>query len=87
MTIATDNVDEELISQPRRWDIKFVRRFMIVFGLVSSVFDCLTFGALIWWQANVEQFRAGWFVESVVSASLIVLVVRSRRPLFQKRPR
>jgi Mg2+-importing ATPase len=86
MTIANDSVDEESVRQPRRWDIAFIRRFMIVFGLVSSIFDYLTFGALIWTKTTIEQFRAGWFVESVVSAALIVLVIRSRRPLFKTRP-
>ena len=86
MTIASDDVDPELVEQPRRWDIHFIRRFMIVFGLVSSVFDYLTFGVLFWLNATVEQFRAGWFIESIASAALIVLVVRTRRPFFKSRP-
>jgi len=86
MTIASDDVDPELVERPRRWDIHFIRRFMIVFGLVSSVFDYLTFGVLIWLNASVEQFRAGWFIESIASAALIVLVVRTRRPFFKSRP-
>jgi Mg2+-importing ATPase len=86
MTIASDNVDPELVQVPRRWDIRFIRRFMVVFGLVSSVFDYLTFGVLFWLNATVAQFRTGWFIESIVSASLIVLVVRSRRPFFKSRP-
>jgi Mg2+-importing ATPase len=86
MAIAGDDVDPELVERPRRWDIHFIRRFMIVFGLVSSVFDYLTFGVLIWLNASVEQFRAGWFIESIASAALIVLVVRTRRPFFKSRP-
>ena len=86
MTIASDDVDPELTERPRRWDIRFIRRFMTVFGLVSSVFDFLTFGVLIWLNATVEQFRAGWFIESIASAALIVLVVRTRRPFFRSRP-
>jgi Mg2+-importing ATPase len=86
MTIAGDNVDLELVQAPRRWDIGFIRRFMIVFGLISSVFDYLTFGVLFWLNTTVAQFRTGWFIESIVSASLIVLVVRSRRPFFKSRP-
>ena len=86
MTIAGDNVDAELVEAPRRWDIKFIRRFMLVFGTLSSLFDCLTFAVLIWLGATMEQFRTGWFIESIVSASLIVLVVRSRRPFFKSRP-
>ncbi len=87
MTIATDRVDPELISKPRRWDIKFIRRFMITFGILSSIFDYSTFGVLIYiLNANQDQFRTGWFVESVVSASIIVLVIRTRRPLFKSPP-
>jgi Mg2+-importing ATPase len=86
MTIAGDSVDPELTDRPRRWNIRFIRRFMIVFGLISSIFDYATFGLLIWLNATIEQFRTGWFIESIVSAALIVLVVRSRRPFFQSRP-
>ncbi len=87
MTIATDRVDRELIDHPRRWDIAFIRKFMMTFGLISSCFDFLTFAVLIWGLgAGVEEFRTGWFVESVVSASVIVLVIRSRRPLVRSRP-
>jgi Mg2+-importing ATPase len=86
-TIATDSVDEELVEKPRRWDINFIRNFMVVFGLVSSIFDYVTFGTLLWLlHANEDQFRTGWFVESVISATLIVLVIRTRRPFFQSRP-
>jgi len=87
MTIATDSVDAEMVQGPRRWDIRFIRDFMMSFGLVSSVFDYLTFGVLLLvLRASVDQFRTGWFVESVVSASLIVLVIRTRRPFFKSRP-
>jgi len=87
MTIATDSVDKELVEKPRRWDIKFIRKFMITFGIVSSVFDYLTFGALLWiLHATEAQFRTGWFQESVISAAVIVLVIRSRRPFFQSLP-
>jgi Mg2+-importing ATPase len=87
MTIATDSVDNEMVAYPRRWDIKAIRKFMITFGLVSSVFDYLTFGVLLFiLHATPDQFRTGWFLESVVSAALIVLVIRSRKPFFKSRP-
>jgi Mg2+-importing ATPase len=87
MTIATDRVDDELIQRPRRWDIGFIKKFMLTFGLVSSVFDYLTFAALLFvLDAGMEQFRTGWFVESVISAAMIVLVIRTRRPFFHSRP-
>ncbi len=87
MTIATDHVDPELIDRPRQWDIPFIRRFMLTFGFVSSLFDYLTFGVLLLLlHATTGQFRTGWFVESVLSASLIVLVIRTRRPCVTSRP-
>jgi Mg2+-importing ATPase len=86
MTIATDTVDVEMVERPRRWDTRFIRNFMMTFGLVSSVFDYATFGVLLLLGATVDQFRTGWFLESVVSASMIVLVVRTRRPFFMSRP-
>jgi len=87
MTIATDRVDNEMIDYPRRWDIKVIRKFMLTFGLVSSVFDYLTFGVLLFiLHATQDQFRTGWFLESVISASLIVLVIRSRKPFFKSKP-
>jgi Mg2+-importing ATPase len=87
MTIATDRVDAEMVDHPRRWDIKAIRKFMTTFGLVSSVFDYLTFGSLLLiLHATQDQFRTGWFLESVISASLIVLVIRSRKPSLKSRP-
>jgi Mg2+-importing ATPase len=87
MTIATDNIDDEMVTYPRRWDIKAIRKFMITFGIVSSVFDYLTFGLLLFvLHATQTQFRTGWFLESVISASLIVLVIRSRKPFFRSQP-
>ena len=87
MTIATDSVDQEMLSQPRRWNIKFIRNFMLTFGLLSSVFDYLTFGVLLLiLHASVPEFRTGWFMESVISASMIVLVVRTRGPFLKSKP-
>lgn len=87
LTIASDRVDTDWIERPRRWDIGFIRRFMLTFGLVSSVFDYLTFGVLLWLlHAGPAEFRTGWFVESVVSATLIVLVVRTHRSFLRSRP-
>ena len=87
LTISSDRVDADWIERPRRWDVGFIRRFMLTFGLVSSVFDYLTFGVLLWLlRAGPAEFRTGWFVESVVSATLIVLVVRTRGSFLRSRP-
>jgi Mg2+-importing ATPase len=86
-TIGTDNVDAEMVEKPRRWNVKFIRNFMIVFGILSSVFDYVTFGVLLLvFKSDFVLFRTGWFVESVISASLIVLVIRSRGSFFKSLP-
>ena len=89
MTISTDRVDEGVLDRLRRLDIKFIRKFMVVFGLLSTVFDYITFGALMFilHSNSVDRFRTAWFTESVISASIIVLVVRTRKPMFKSRPR
>lgn len=87
MTIASDNVDHELIDTPHRWDLPFIRNFMLVFGLLSSVFDYLTFG-LLWLvvRAAPTEFRTAWFIESLLTELVIALVVRTRRPCWRSRP-
>ncbi len=80
-------MDKELIDRPRRWNIAFIRQFMMAFGFISSIFDYLTFVVLLFLlRAGTDEFRTGWFVESVISAATIVLVIRTRRAVFQSRP-
>ncbi len=87
MAIASDNVDRELIERPRRWAIRNLRSFMAIFGSISSVFDFLTFGVLLWvYQAGPELFRTGWFVELLMTELLITLVVRTYRPFYRSTP-
>ena len=87
LTIGTDRVDADWIERPHRWSVRFIRRFMLTFGALSSVFDYLTFGTLLWlMNAGPVEFRTGWFLESVVSATLIVLVVRTRGRLIASLP-
>jgi Mg2+-importing ATPase len=81
------NADMEIVESPRQWDIKFIRKFMIVFGLLSTIFDYATFGTLFFvLHSVIDQFRTAWFMESVISASMIVLVIRTRKPLFKSKP-
>jgi Mg2+-importing ATPase len=85
--LADDSVDPELVDHPRRWDMRFIGRFMVAFGVLSSLFDFLTFGALLGLlAATPELFRTGWFVESLLTELIIALVVRTRRPFFRSRP-
>jgi len=86
MAIASDNVDPVFVQQPHRWDIGFIRRFMLIFGSLSSVFDYLTFGLLLLLRADPALFRTGWFIESVLSASLVVFALRTRLPFLRSYP-
>jgi P-type Mg2+ transporter len=87
MMIAGDNVDHVMIEKPRRWDIGFIRRFMMVFGPLSSLFDFATFAVLLWVvKASAPVFHTAWFVESVLSAGLVVFAVRTRLPFFRSKP-
>ncbi len=85
--IASDNVDPEWVGKPRRWDTVFIRDYMVLFGLVSSVFDFATFGTLFWlFKATPEEFRTGWFIESLLTELVIALVVRTRGPFWRSQP-
>ncbi len=87
MTISSDNVDPTAVDKPSNWNLPFIRRFMLTFGLLSSIFDYLSFGVLLWFfRANEHLFQTGWFVESVLSATTIVLVVRTRQIFYKSRP-
>jgi len=88
MTIPTDNVDEELLQRPAHWDIGFVRRFMLLFGPISSIFDYATFGVMLGiFHAAPALFQSGWFVESLLTQTLVIFAIRTRRiPFFRSRP-
>jgi Mg2+-importing ATPase len=88
MTIPTDNVDEEQLERPAHWDIGMIRRFMFVFGPISSLFDFATFAVMLWvFDAGESLFQSGWFVESLATQSLIVFAIRTRRvPFLRSRP-
>jgi Mg2+-importing ATPase len=87
LNIASDNVDVEEIKYPRKWNIKFIRKFMITFGLVSSIFDVLTFLILIFLLNSTEiQLRTAWFLESSITELLILVIIRTRRIFYKSRP-
>ncbi|KAF0967764.1 MULTISPECIES: magnesium-translocating P-type ATPase [Gordonia] len=88
LAIPTDKVDDEQVHAPSHWDIAFIRRFMLFFGPVSSMFDFLTFGIMIGlFNAGPELFRTGWFLESIATQTLIVFAIRTRRvPFLRSRP-
>ncbi len=83
LAIPTDRVDPEVLARPAAWDIGFIRHFMAVFGPVSSIFDFLTFGVMLWLlHAGHAEFRTGWFVESIATQTLVIYVIRTRRIPF-----
>ena len=88
LTIPTDEVDAEQVARPSRWDVRFIRRFMLFFGPISSLFDFLTFGVMLWgFHAGPALFRSGWFVESLATQTLVIFAIRTRRiPFFRSRP-
>jgi P-type Mg2+ transporter len=88
MTIPTDRVDPELLERPAQWDIRLIRRFMIFFGPISSIFDFLTFGVMIFvFHASGSLFQTAWFTESLATQSLVIFAIRTRRvPFLRSRP-
>lgn len=88
LTIPTDRVDAEQLRAPSHWDIAFIRRFMLCFGPVSSLFDFLTFAVMLGvFHARTELFRSGWFVESLATQTLVIFAIRTRRvPFLRSRP-
>ena len=88
LAIPTDRVDEEQLLAPAHWDIAFIRRFMLTFGPISSLFDFLTFGLMLGvLHAGPVEFRTGWFVESLATQTLIIFAIRTRRiPFYRSRP-
>jgi P-type Mg2+ transporter len=79
MAIPSDNVDDDQLQRPAHWDMAFIRRFMILFGPISSVFDFVTFGVMLFiFHADAQLFRTGWFVESLSTQALVIFLIRTR---------
>jgi len=87
LAIAADRVEDEQLRRPRRWDLRLIRRFMVVFGIHSSLFDLATFGLLyVHWRLDAEAFRTGWFIESTLTEVIILFVMRTRAAVWRSRP-
>jgi len=88
LSIPTDNVDQEYVTRPQRLEIPFVRSFMLFFGPVSSIFDFLTFGVMLFvFHATAPLFQTAWFVESLFTQTLVIFAIRTRRlPFFRSEP-
>ena len=89
VAVPGDNVDPALLHRPKRWQIGFIRQFMMIIGPISSIYDFLTFGVLLWLfhaSTNAPLFRTGWFVESLATQTLVVFVIRTAGNPFKSRP-
>ena len=89
ISIPSDNVDPALLHRPKRWQIGFIRQFMMIIGPISSIYDFLTFGILLWVfhaSTNERLFHTGWFVESLATQTLVVFVIRTAGNPFKSRP-
>jgi Mg2+-importing ATPase len=89
VAVPGDNVDPALLRKPKRWQIAFIRQFMMIIGPISSLYDFLTFGVLLWLfhaSTNAPLFRTGWFVESLATQTLVVFVIRTAGNPFKSRP-
>jgi P-type Mg2+ transporter len=87
VTIPTDNVDDAFIRTPQRWNIGIIQRFMVVIGPISSIYDFLTFGVLLWvFRASEALFQTGWFVESLATQTLVLFVIRTAGNPLRSRP-
>jgi Mg2+-importing ATPase len=85
--VPMDRVDEDMIERPRQWDMMFIRDSMLTFGTVSSVFDFLTFGVLLWaFGASEQLFQTGWFIESIATQVLVIFLIRTRGKAYLSRP-
>jgi Mg2+-importing ATPase len=87
-TIPTDNVDISYVNSPKKWDMAFIKKFIMVFGPISSLFDFLTFFVLLFiFNAQASLFQTAWFIESICTQTLVIFVIRTRVvPFYQSRP-
>jgi len=87
LTIASDNVDEEQLERPGKWNLKFIRNYMVIFGIHSSLFDVITFVILLYvLKVKESAFQTGWFIESILTELFILFIIRTHKNFFQSKP-
>ena len=87
LTVASDNVDQEQLDRPGKWNLRFIRNYMVVFGIHSSFFDVLTFVTLLYiLKVKESAFQTGWFIESVLTELFILFIIRTRKSFFKSQP-
>lgn len=88
LAIPSDNVDPEYLKKPKHWNLNFIKKYMVIFGPISSIFDLLTFYILFsLLHFNAATFQAGWFVESLATQTFVIYIIRTQKiPFLQSRP-
>ena len=87
IAIPLDNVDDEYLMNPKQWNINFVRKFMLIIGPISSVFDFITFFVMLKiFHAGESLFHTGWFIESLATQVLVIFIIRTRRSPWKSLP-
>ncbi|MBL0309104.1 MAG: magnesium-translocating P-type ATPase [Bacteroidetes bacterium] len=87
LTVASDNVDQEQLDRPGKWDLKFIRRYMVIFGIHSSIFDVITFLILLYvLKVKESAFQTGWFVESILTELFILFIIRTHKNFLKSKP-
>jgi len=87
LTVASDNVDQEQLDRPGKWDLKFIRNYMVIFGIHSSLFDIITFVTLLYvLKVKESAFQTGWFIESILTELFILFIIRTHKNFFKSQP-
>jgi len=87
LTVAADNVDKSQLRKPGKWDLKFIRNYMVIFGIHSSLFDIITFMMLLHvLKVKESAFQTGWFIESTLTQLLILFIVRTHKSFIKSMP-
>lgn len=88
LSIPSDNVDPEVLARPKEWDVNYIKKYMLFFGPISSLYDFMTFGVMIFvFRASGSFFQTGWFIESLITEIMVVFVIRTARtPFYKSRP-
>lgn len=87
LTVASDNVDQEQLDRPGKWDLKFIRNYMVIFGIHSSIFDVITFLTLLYiLKVKESAFQTGWFIESILTELFILFIIRTHKNFFKSKP-
>jgi Mg2+-importing ATPase len=88
VAIPTDEVDNEYLKKPRPWNVDSIKKFMLIIGPISSIYDFLTYGVMLFiFHASAQLFHTGWFIESLCTQTLVIHIIRTGKiPFIESRP-